>query len=71
MADDDTLTIPLLAAAMNVGGSSDISGDGLDARPDDSLFTVSDEDRMVIAAMSRLACERGSLVITKDILARR
>jgi hypothetical protein len=64
MADDDTLAT-CLVAAMNTG-SSDIDGDGLDERPQDSLFTASEEDRM-IAAMS--ARERGS-VITKEILAR-
>jgi hypothetical protein len=42
MADDDILATHLVAA-MNVG-SSDISGDGLDERPQDSLFTASDED---------------------------
>jgi hypothetical protein len=65
MADDDTLTTRLVAA-MNVG-SSDINGDGLDERPQDSLFTASEVDR-TIAAMS--AHEKGS-VITKEILARR
>ena len=35
---------------MNVG-STDVSRDGLDARPDDSFITASEEDR-VIAAMS-------------------
>jgi hypothetical protein len=37
---------------MNVG-STDISGDdGLDARPEDSLITASEEDPHVIAAMA-------------------
>jgi hypothetical protein len=42
MADDDTLATRLVAAIMNVG-SSDISGDVLGARREDSLFKASDE----------------------------
>jgi hypothetical protein len=65
LAEEDTLATRLIAA-MNVA-STDICGDGLDERQDDSLITASEEDR-VIAAMSTL--ERGP-VITKEILAKR
>jgi hypothetical protein len=47
---------------MNVG-STDISGNGLDTKPDDSLFTASEEDR-VIAAMS--ARESGPVITRGD-----
>jgi hypothetical protein len=67
MADDDTLSKSLVTT-INVG-SSDISGDVLDARPEDSLFKASDEDRMT-AAMSARGTSRGS-VVTKEILAPR
>jgi hypothetical protein len=66
MADDDTLATHLVAA-MNVGSSDNIGGDSLDAkRPEDSLllFTASEEDQVILAAMS--ACERRSRhLITK------
>jgi hypothetical protein len=44
----------------------DVNGDCLDSRPDDSLVTISEENR-VIAAMSTR--DRGP-VITKEILAK-
>lgn len=65
LAEEETLATRLVAA-MNTS-STDICGDGLDERPEDSLITASDEDR-AIAAMS--STERGP-VITKEILAKR
>jgi hypothetical protein len=65
LADEETLAERLIAAMSIV--STDISADGLDLRPDDSLLTPSENDR-VIAAMS--SKERGP-VITKELLARR
>jgi hypothetical protein len=38
---------------MNVG-SSDINWDGLDERPQDSLFTASEEDRTIAAMSARM-----------------
>jgi hypothetical protein len=61
LADEDALATRLIAA-MNIT-STDVSGDGLDSRPEDSLFAPSDEDR-AIAGMSTK--ERGP-VITKEI----
>jgi hypothetical protein len=66
LAEGDSFATRLIAA-MNHVGSTDISGDGLGARPADSLITALEEDH-VIAAMS--ARERGP-VLTKAILARR
>jgi hypothetical protein len=42
LAEEDTFATHLVTA-MNVG-SMDISGDGLDTRPDDLLFMASEED---------------------------
>jgi hypothetical protein len=63
LAEEETLATRLVAA-MNTS-STDVCGDDLDERPEDSLITASDEDR-AIAAMS--STERGP-VITKEILA--
>jgi hypothetical protein len=64
LAEEDDLAVRLVAA-MNIS-SSDI-GDGLDERPEDSLISMTDEDRAVASMSMR---ERGS-VITKEILAKR
>jgi hypothetical protein len=51
---------------MNVA-STDLNGDSLvDSRPDDSLVTISEEDRAIAAMSTR---DRGQ-VITKEILAK-
>ena len=55
-----------LIAAVNVA-VTDTNGDGLSERPEDSIYTTMEEDRVVFAMSSE---ERGP-VITKEILAKR
>ena len=55
-----------LIAAINTT-ATDTNGDGLAERPDDSLCTTTDEDRLVFAMSTK---DRGP-VITKEILAKR
>jgi len=65
LIEEDELATRLIAA-VNVA-ATDVNGDGLDERPDDSVLPRSEEERKIFAMSSQ---ERGP-VITKEILSKR